>query len=55
MGRLLAIAVQNEDAGVSMDDISNIAELVSMVADCIETTNELTFESKEELYKREVV
>jgi hypothetical protein len=27
MGRLLAIAVQNEEAGVSTDDISNVAEL----------------------------
>jgi hypothetical protein len=52
MGRLVSSAVRNAEAGVAMDDLANIGDLFSMVANCIETTNEIAFSVQDELIRR---
>ena len=52
MGRLVSTAVRNTDSGVAIDDIANIGDLVSMIANCIETTSEIAFSVQDELIRR---
>ncbi|MSP53865.1 MAG: hypothetical protein EXR81_06430 [Gammaproteobacteria bacterium] len=52
MGRLVSTAVRNTDAGVAMDDIANIGDFVSTIANCIETTSEIAFAAQDELIHR---
>ena len=52
MGRLVSSAVRNTDSGVATDDIANIGELVSMIANCIETTSEIAFSVQDALIRR---
>ena len=52
IGRLVSSAVRNADTGVAMDDLANIGDLISMVANCIETTSEIAFSVQDELIRR---
>lgn len=52
IGRLVSSAVRNSDSGVAIDDIASIGDLVSMIANCIETTSEIAFSIQDELIRR---
>jgi hypothetical protein len=52
LGRLMANAVQNETAGFQASDVADTGHFISLVANCIETTNEIGYFAREELQRR---
>jgi hypothetical protein len=52
IGRLMANAVQNETAGYLASDVADTSNFISLVANCIEATNEIGYFAREELQRR---
>jgi hypothetical protein len=55
MGRLVSNAVRNKETGFSVGDVANVAELFSTIADCIEATTEIAFDTRDELHRRKAL
>ncbi len=50
--RNTGMQLSNANLDFTMDNIANIGDFVSMVANCIETTSEIVFAGQDELIHR---
>jgi hypothetical protein len=48
----MANAVQNETTGYQASDVADTGNFISLIANCIEATNEIGYFAREELQRR---